>query len=119
MASQAVTRRGRDTCQCAETIRMPRASRCWSPNARNAAAWESPPSADMGEPCARNTAGFRIVKVYPCCADDLSEMRYDIELSAWHATGLRIAVWWSGGESAAFLQAHGWDACRFPIVVDS
>ena len=46
-------------------------------------------------------------------------MGYNSELSAWHAAGLRIAVWWSAGESAAFLQAHGWDACRFPIVVDS
>ena len=41
------------------------------------------------------------------------------ELRAWHATGLRIAIWGGTGESAAFLQTHGLDALRFPIVVDS
>src|ERR1035441_3478783 len=41
------------------------------------------------------------------------------ELRAWHNTGLRIAVWGSTGESAAFLQAYNLDALRFPIVVDS
>jgi hypothetical protein len=41
------------------------------------------------------------------------------ELRAWHTTGLRIAIWGGAGESAALLQAHGVDAHRFPIVVDS
>jgi hypothetical protein len=41
------------------------------------------------------------------------------ELHAWHTTGLRIAVWGSGGEFAAFLEAHGLDARRFLVVVDS
>src|ERR1017187_8207942 len=64
MWSQAVTRSGRDTCQCAEMIRMPRASGCLSPNAASAAAWASPPNADMGDPCPTNTAGFRIVALW-------------------------------------------------------
>jgi hypothetical protein len=41
------------------------------------------------------------------------------ELAAWHTTGLRIAIWGGAGESAAFLEAYGVDARRFPIVVDS
>ena len=41
------------------------------------------------------------------------------ELRAWHNTGLRIAIWGGAGESAAFLQTHGLDANRFPLVVDS
>ena len=41
------------------------------------------------------------------------------ELGAWHSTGLRIAIWGGTGESAAFLETHGLDAHRFPIVVDS
>src|ERR1019366_3563115 len=41
------------------------------------------------------------------------------ELGAWHSTGLRIAVWGGTGESAAFLETHGLDAHRIPIVVDS
>ena len=41
------------------------------------------------------------------------------ELRAWHTTGLRIAVWGGTGESAAFLEMHGMDSHRFPIVVDS
>jgi hypothetical protein len=41
------------------------------------------------------------------------------ELRAWHATGLRIAIWWGAGESAAFFETHGVDVQRFPIVVDS
>ena len=41
------------------------------------------------------------------------------ELRAWHTTGLRIAIWEATGESAAFLEIHGLDAHRFPIVVDS
>jgi hypothetical protein len=41
------------------------------------------------------------------------------ELRAWHTTGLRIAIWGSAGESAAFLETHGVDAHRFPIMVDS
>jgi len=41
------------------------------------------------------------------------------ELRAWHTTGLRIAIWGAGAEAAAFLQVHGVDAHRFPIVVDS
>src|ERR1017187_6753256 len=65
MWSQAVTRKGRDTCQCAETIRMPRASGWRSPNAPSAAAWASPPNADMGDPCPTKTAGFRIVSLWP------------------------------------------------------
>jgi hypothetical protein len=41
------------------------------------------------------------------------------ELSAWRATGLRLIVWGGDAESAAFLETHGLDAERFPIVVDS
>jgi hypothetical protein len=41
------------------------------------------------------------------------------ELRAWYNTGLRIAIWGGAGESAGFLQTHGVDALRFPIVVDS
>jgi hypothetical protein len=41
------------------------------------------------------------------------------ELHAWHITGLRIAIWGSGGEFANFLEAHGPDAFRFLMVVDS
>ena len=41
------------------------------------------------------------------------------ELGAWYGTGLRIAVWGGTGESAAFLETHGLDAHRFPVVVDS
>src|SRR6185295_198367 len=58
--SQAVTRKGRDTCQCDEIIKIPRASECFAPNPSRAAACASPPSADIGDPCARKTAGFRI-----------------------------------------------------------
>ena len=42
-----------------------------------------------------------------------------VELLAWHTTGLRIAIWGGTAESAAFLETHGLDARRFPIVVDS
>ena len=38
------------------------------------------------------------------------------ELRAWYTTGLRIAIWGSAGESAAFLRAHGVDNLRFPAV---
>jgi hypothetical protein len=38
------------------------------------------------------------------------------ELRAWSTTGLRIAIWGSAGESAAFLQAHGVDDRRFPVI---
>ena len=41
------------------------------------------------------------------------------ELRAWYTTGLRAAIWDGTGESAAFLEACGVDAHRFPIVVDS
>jgi hypothetical protein len=41
------------------------------------------------------------------------------ELHAWHTTGLLIAIWGSGGEFTAFLEAHGPDAFRFLVVVDS
>jgi hypothetical protein len=41
------------------------------------------------------------------------------ELAAWLATGLRIAIWGSAGECAAFLETHGLDAGRFLVVVDS
>ena len=41
------------------------------------------------------------------------------ELRAWYTTGLRIAIWGGTSESAAFLEAYGLDAHRFPIVVDS
>src|ERR1017187_2586744 len=35
------------------------------------------------------------------------------ELAAWLTTGLRIAIWGSADESAAFLETHGLDARRF------
>ena len=38
------------------------------------------------------------------------------ELRAWYTTGLRIAIWGSAGEAAAFLQAHGVDDLRFPVM---
>src|ERR1039458_514373 len=41
-------------------MRIPRASPCRSPNALSAAACASPPNADIGDPWAKNTAGFRI-----------------------------------------------------------
>jgi hypothetical protein len=41
--------------------------------------------------------------------------RIAIELAAWHTTGLRIAIWGSAAESAAFLETHGLDAHRFLI----
>ena len=41
------------------------------------------------------------------------------ELRAWHNTGLRIAIWGGAGESATFLQTHGLDGHRFPILIDS
>jgi hypothetical protein len=37
------------------------------------------------------------------------------ELAAWLATGLRIAIWGSADESAAFLETHGLDAHRFQV----
>ena len=37
------------------------------------------------------------------------------ELAAWLATGLRIAIWGSAAESAAFLETHGLDARRFQV----
>ena len=37
------------------------------------------------------------------------------ELAAWHTTGLRIAIWGSAAESAAFLETHGLDARRFLV----
>lgn len=41
------------------------------------------------------------------------------ELRGWHDTCLRVAIWGRAGESTAFLQTHGVDALRFPIMVDS
>jgi len=38
------------------------------------------------------------------------------ELRAWYTTGLRIAIWGGAGEPAEFLQAHGVDDLRFPII---
>ena len=38
------------------------------------------------------------------------------ELRAWYSTGLRIAMWGTVDESAAFLQAHGVDDLRFPVI---
>jgi hypothetical protein len=38
------------------------------------------------------------------------------ELRAWYATGLRIAIWGEVDESAAFLQAHGVDDLRLPVI---
>ena len=37
------------------------------------------------------------------------------ELHAWLTTGLRIAIWGSADESAAFLETHGLDAGRFLV----
>src|ERR1035437_373624 len=37
------------------------------------------------------------------------------ELHAWLTTGLRIAIWGSADESAAFLETHGLDARRFLV----
>ena len=37
------------------------------------------------------------------------------ELAAWLTTGLRIAIWGSTAESAAFLETHGLDARRFVV----
>ena len=37
------------------------------------------------------------------------------ELHAWLTTGLRIAIWGSSAESAAFLESHGLDVRRFLI----
>src|SRR4249920_1133794 len=38
------------------------------------------------------------------------------EIRAWYTTGLRIAIWGGAGESAEFLQAHGVDDLRFPVI---
>ena len=38
------------------------------------------------------------------------------ELAGWLATGLRIAIWGSTAESAAFLETHGLDAHRFLVL---
>jgi hypothetical protein len=38
------------------------------------------------------------------------------ELRAWSTTGLRIAIWAGVDESAEFLQAHGVDDLRFPVI---
>ena len=37
------------------------------------------------------------------------------ELHAWLITGLRIAIWGSTDESAAFLETHGLDVRRFQV----
>jgi hypothetical protein len=37
------------------------------------------------------------------------------ELAAWLTTGLRIAIWGSTAESAAFFETHGMDARRFLV----
>ena len=37
------------------------------------------------------------------------------ELAAWLTTGLRVAIWGSATESAAFLETHGLDAHRFLV----
>src|ERR1035441_9235292 len=37
------------------------------------------------------------------------------ELPPWLTTGLRIAIWGSADESAAFLETHGLDAHRFQV----
>jgi len=42
-----------------------------------------------------------------------------LELTSLHLAGKRVAVWGGTGKSAAFLQAYGVDAGRFPLVVDS
>jgi hypothetical protein len=38
------------------------------------------------------------------------------ELRAWHYTGLRIAIWGDARGTADFLEAHGLDAHRFPLI---
>lgn len=42
-----------------------------------------------------------------------------LELAALHLSGKRVAFWGGTGKCAAFMQAHGADAARFPLVVDS
>jgi len=42
-----------------------------------------------------------------------------LELATLYMTGKRIAFWGGTGKCAAFLHAHGVDAERFPLVVDS
>jgi len=41
------------------------------------------------------------------------------QLAALHLSGKRVAIWGGTGKSAAFIHAHGVDARRFPVVVDS
>jgi methylation protein EvaC len=40
-------------------------------------------------------------------------------LEALYESGARLAIWGGTGKSAAFINAHGMDARRFPVVVDS
>lgn len=42
-----------------------------------------------------------------------------LALTNLHLAGKRVAFWGGTGKCAAFLQAHGVDAERFPLVVDS
>jgi hypothetical protein len=49
----------------------------------------------------------------------LSQRNVAGQLSGLCASGKRIAIWGGTGKSAAFINSHGLDAERFPIVVDS
>jgi SAM-dependent methyltransferase len=42
-----------------------------------------------------------------------------LQLAELAMAGKRVAVWGGTGKAAAFLHAHGMDAARFPLVVDS
>ncbi len=41
------------------------------------------------------------------------------QLAELHASGVRVVIWGGTGKSAAFINRHGVDAERFPLVVDS
>jgi len=61
--------------------------------------------------------GFDALAFNVAAADAGVGMRED--LAQLYASGKRVAIWGGTGKSAAFLCAHGADADRFPLVVDS
>lgn len=49
----------------------------------------------------------------------LAKKNIAAQLTALYESDKRVAIWGGTGKSAAFIHAHGVDAERFPIVVDS
>lgn len=69
-------------------------------------------------PCRRQVGHARASRMF---RDRVESARGALarQLSELASSGRRIAIWGGTGKAAAFLNAHGADAERFPLVVDS